>query len=160
MLKNDIRGHCHEAAAIAATRPNLNDAGVWKIALPSTIWHDMIVRQIHQPLRRLPLAKKAEVDEMIDEMQRHGFIEESTRPWSTVITFVRKTTGNRRFCVNCRELSEATRKNCFPLRRIDNSWDTMTGDKWFSTLHLESDCCRVDLDPGEAKVLAVFGHVL
>jgi hypothetical protein len=34
----------------------------------------------HQPSRRLPLAKQAEVGEMLDDMQQHGGIEKSDSP--------------------------------------------------------------------------------
>jgi hypothetical protein len=36
---------------------------------------------IRQSPRRLPLAKQAEVSEMLDDMQRRGVIEESDSPW-------------------------------------------------------------------------------
>jgi hypothetical protein len=38
-------------------------------------------RQIRQPPRRLPLAKHAELLEMLDEMQGRGVVEESDSPW-------------------------------------------------------------------------------
>jgi hypothetical protein len=38
---------------------------------------------IRQPLRRIPLAKQTEVKEMLDKMERHGFIEKSESPGRT-----------------------------------------------------------------------------
>jgi hypothetical protein len=39
-------------------------------------------RPIRQPSRRIPLAKQAEVNDRLENMQRLGVIEESASPWS------------------------------------------------------------------------------
>jgi hypothetical protein len=51
-------------------------------------------RPIRQPPRRIPLAKQAEVKDMLDNMQQHGVIEESHSPWFSPIVLVRKRMGN------------------------------------------------------------------
>jgi hypothetical protein len=51
-------------------------------------------RPIHQPPRRLSLAKQAEVSEMLDDMQRRRVIEESDSPWSSPAVLARKKIGN------------------------------------------------------------------
>jgi hypothetical protein len=51
------------------------------------------VRSIHQHPRRLPLAKQAEVSEMLDYMQREGVIEESDNPWPSPVVLVREKWG-------------------------------------------------------------------
>jgi hypothetical protein len=95
-------------------------------------------RPIRQPPRRLPLAKQAEVDNMLDDMKRKGVIEESEGPWSSPVVLVRKKNGDMRFCVDYRKLNDVTKKDCFPLPRIDDTLDTLAGAKWFSTLDLKS----------------------
>jgi hypothetical protein len=49
-------------------------------------------RPIRQPPRRLPLAKQAEVDNMLDDMKRKGVIEESEGPWSSYLSGKRTET--------------------------------------------------------------------
>jgi hypothetical protein len=78
-------------------------------------------RPIRQPPRRLPLANQAEVSEMLDDMQRRGVIEESDSPWSSPIVLVRKKNGELRFCVDYMKLNYVTKKDCFPLPRIDDT---------------------------------------
>jgi hypothetical protein len=85
-------------------------------------------RPIRQPPRRLPLAKQAEVREMLYGMQCHGVIEESNSPWSSPVVLVMKRNGELRFCVDYRKLNNVTKKDCFPLPRIDDplrhaGWD-------------------------------------
>jgi hypothetical protein len=86
-------------------------------------------RSIRQPPRRIPLAKQVEVKEMLDDMQRHGVIEESDSPWSSPVVLVRKKNGELRFCVDYRKLNDVTKKDCFPLPRIEDTLDTLSGAK-------------------------------
>lgn len=41
-------------------------------------------------------------------------------------------------CVDYRQLKRKTRKDAFPLPRIEESLDALTGARWFSTLDLAS----------------------
>jgi hypothetical protein len=104
-------------------------------------------KPIRQPPRRLPLAKQAEVSEMLNDMQCHGVIEESDSPWSSPIVLVRKKNGELHFCVDYRKLNDVTKKDSFPLPRIDDTLDTLAGANWFSTLNLRSGYWQVDVHP-------------
>jgi hypothetical protein len=95
-------------------------------------------RQIRQPPMRMPLAKQAEVKEMLDDMQRHGVIEESDSPGPSHVVLVRKKNEELHFCVDYRKLNDVTKKDCFPLPRIDDTLDTLAGAKWVSTLDLKA----------------------
>ena len=43
-----------------------------------------------------------------------------------------------RFCVYYRPLNSVTRKDSYPLPRIDESLDLVSGSSWFSSLDLRS----------------------
>jgi hypothetical protein len=75
-------------------------------------------RPIRQPPRSVPLAKQAEVSDMLDDMKRRGVIEESDSPWSSPVVVVRKKNGEL-----YRKLYDVTRKDSFPLPRIDDTLD-------------------------------------
>jgi hypothetical protein len=100
-------------------------------------------RPIRQPPRRQPLAKQAEVSKMLADMQRRG-----------VIVLVRKN-GELRFCVDYRKLNDDTKKDCFPLPRIDDTLDTLAGDNWFSSLDLKSGYWQVDVHPDDKEKTAL-----
>jgi hypothetical protein len=53
--------------------------------------------------------------------------------------------GVFRFCVDYRKLNDVTKKDCFPLSRIDDNLDTLAGAKWFSNLDLKSGYWQVDI---------------
>jgi hypothetical protein len=99
---------------IAADRPNLSDAGsreseellteygdIFAMNIDEYGWTDRVfqlidtgeTRPIRQPPRRLPLAKQANVGEMLEDMQRRGVIEKSDIPWSPPVVLVRKKNG-------------------------------------------------------------------
>jgi hypothetical protein len=69
---------------------------------------------------------------MLDDMKGKGVIEESEGPWSSPVVLVRKKNGVLRFCVDYRKLNNVTKKDCFPLPKIDDTLDTLAGAKWFS----------------------------
>ncbi|GFX33791.1 retrovirus-related Pol polyprotein from transposon 412 [Trichonephila clavipes] len=93
---------------------------------------------IKQHPRRLPFAKQEEVGTLLREMQENNIIEPSSSPWASPIVLVRKKDGSTRFCVDYRKLNDVTKKDSYPLPRIDDTLDTLSGHKWFSTLDLKS----------------------
>jgi hypothetical protein len=67
-------------------------------------------RPIRQPPRRIPLAKQAEVNEMLD-MQRRGVIEELDNPRLSPVVLVRKKKGELRVGLDYRKLNDVTKKD-------------------------------------------------
>ena len=111
-------------------------------------------RPIKQPPRRVPLAKQGEVDIMLEDMQRQGVIEQADSPWSSPVVLVKKKDGSTRFCVDYRKLNDVTKKDSYPLPRIDDTLDTLAGSKWFTTLDLKSGYWQVELDPKDKEKTA------
>ena len=60
---------------------------------------------------------------------------------------VRKGDGTLRFCVEYRQLNERTRKDSYPLPRIDVCLDALAWAEWFSTFDLQSGYHQVEMDP-------------
>ena len=102
---------------------------------------------IKEPLRRIPVHMRAEVDKHIDDMLEQGVIEPSTSPWAAGIVLVKKKDGSTRFCVDYRKLNAATIKDSYPLPRIDESLDHLSGASLFSTLDMCSGYWQVEVDP-------------
>jgi hypothetical protein len=85
-----------------------------------------VARPTHQPPRRLPLAKLAEVNNLFDDMQRRGV--RGVSPWSSPVVLVRNN-GELRFCVDYRMLNDVTKKDCFPLPRNDDILDMVAATR-------------------------------
>ncbi|GFV46646.1 hypothetical protein TNCV_4561 [Trichonephila clavipes] len=116
---------------------------------------------IKQHPRRLPFAKQEEVGTLLREMQENDIIEPSSSPWASPIVLVRKKDGSTRFCVDYRKLNDVTKKDSYPLPRIDDTLDTLSGHKWFSTLDLKSGYWLVEIHPEDREKTAfTFGQGL
>ena len=61
-------------------------------------------------------------------------VEESKSPWVSPVALVKKEDGELRFCVDYRALNAVTRKDVFPMPRIDDMLDQLGGKRGFWTL--------------------------
>ncbi|GFU04368.1 retrovirus-related Pol polyprotein from transposon 17.6 [Trichonephila clavipes] len=109
---------------------------------------------IKQHPRRLPFAKQEEVGTLLREMQENDIIEPSSSPWASPIVLVRKKDGSTRFCADYRKLNDVTKKDSYPLPRIDDTLDTLSGHKWFSTLDLKRGYWQVEVHPEDREKTA------
>lgn len=89
---------------------------------------------------------KKEVNRIILDMKQQGVIEESNSLWVSPAVLVKKN-GLIRFCVDYRKLNSVTIKDSYSLPRIEDSFDQLTGNSWFSTLDLKSGYWQVKLRP-------------
>ena len=111
-------------------------------------------RPVRIPPRRVPLAKQADAAQCVEEMEKQGIIVPSNSPWSAPIILVKKKDNTTRFCVDYRGLNEVTKKDSFPLPRIDEVLDSLAGSSWFSTLDLKSGYWQVGMDPRDQEKTA------
>ena len=105
--------------------------------------------------RRLPLARQQACDQAVDDLLQSDFIEPSESPWAAPVVMVAKKNGDWRFCVDYRRLNDVTIKDSYPLPRIDESLDLVSGSSWFTTLDLKSGYYQVPLSP-ESRPKSAF----
>ena len=110
---------------------------------------------IKQVPRRIPIQMRGEVDKIIEEMRSRGVIEESQSPWVSPAVLVKKKDGSIRFCVDFRKLNAVTIKDLYPLPRIDDILDQLSGNSWFSTLDLKSGYWQLKIR-SEDKIKTAF----
>lgn len=104
-------------------------------------------RPIRQSLRRLPPSRKKVVEEHVQDMLQRDLIQPSNSSWASPIVLVKKKDGSFRFCVDYRKLNSVTMKDAYPLPRVDDTLDMLSGCKWFSTLDLTSGYWQVEVAP-------------
>ena len=104
---------------------------------------------VRQSVRRVPPQRRDEVRNLLSEMLERGIVEPSTSPWASPIVLVRKKDGSTRFCVDYRRVNDITRKDAYPLPRIDSTLDTLHGSQWFTTLDLLSGYWQVEVDEAD-----------
>ena len=93
---------------------------------------------VRQRYRRLPPSQYEQVREHIQVLLDGGVIRPSTSPYASPIVIVQKKSGQMRMCVDYRQLNAKTRRDAYPLPRIEESLDALGGAKYFSTLDLAS----------------------
>ena len=111
------------------------------------------------PYRRLPLKKKLMAEKEIADQLRLGVIVPSTSPWSSPVQMVTKKDGTIRFCIDYRKLNGCTKKNSYPLPRIDETIDSLGGNQWFCTLDLQSGYWQVGMKEEDQEKTAFSSHV-
>jgi hypothetical protein len=77
---------------------------------------------------RLVAPELAELKKQLEELQQKGFIRPAAK----------KKDGSMRLCVDYHDLNAVTIKNKYPLPRIDDLFDQLKGDKFFSKIDLRS----------------------
>ena len=65
-----------------------------------------------------------------------------------------KKNGKKRFCVDYRKLNTITKKDSYPLPRIDELLDSLAGATYFSTLDLMSGYWQVMMHPADREKTA------
>lgn len=109
---------------------------------------------IRQPCRRLPIGKREAEREEVEKMLERGVIEPSCSPWCSNVVLVRKKDNTYRFCVDYRSLNEVTVRDAYPLPRIDECLDSLSGMKWFSCLDLNSGFWQIGMAPEDKEKTA------
>jgi hypothetical protein len=76
---------------------------------------------------RIVTPELIELMEHIRELLEKGFIHPSSSPWGAPVIFVPKKDGTQRLCGDYHALNEVTVKNKYPLPRIDDLFDQLSG---------------------------------
>jgi len=103
-------------------------------------------RPVAQPLRPHP---HAHLDVIHRRMLQAGIIEPATSPWSANVVLVKKPGDpqNMRLTLDYRFLNNCTYKDKFPLPRINDCLDAMSGSTCVSTLDMSSSFNQVPINP-------------
>lgn len=120
----------------------------WDIGLTDLSEHSIDTgdaRPIKQRPRRVPLAFAEEEKKAIEDLLKKGVIQKSTSPWASPIVLVRKKSGAIRPCVDYRKINALVKPDGFPLPRIQDCLDAMTGSQYFSSFDLTSGYFQIPL---------------
>ena len=112
-------------------------------------------RPKRQAPRRIPLHRRGEVKEHIEQLLNAEVITPSNSPLAAPIVVVRKPDSSIRLCVDYRQLNAITKKDAFPMPRVDDAIDAMAGARYLSTVDLASGYWQVELNQA-AKAKSAF----
>ncbi|KAJ9514334.1 hypothetical protein QJQ45_012353 [Haematococcus lacustris] len=112
--------------------------------------------------RSLPLVNplllgKPEQEELKRQIQDYlskGMIEPSSSPYAAPILFVQKKSGELRMCIDYRQLNKLTLRDQYPLPRIDDLFDRLSGCSVFSSLDLQAGYHQITITPEDVPKTA------
>ena len=85
----------------------------------------------------------------IENMLKLKIIRPSRSEWTAPVVLVKKKDGSIRFCVDFRKLNNVTVKEIYPLPRINDTIDTLSGMKYFTTLDFISGYWQINIKEGD-----------
>ena len=134
-------------------------SGEFDVGRTDVIRHKIPLLEGASPVKQRPYrhghVQEAEIERQVEKLKSHDLIEECHGAWSSPVVPVRKRDGSWRLCVDYRKVNDLTKKDAYPLPRIDDSLDALGGSQIFSTLDLVSGYWQVELDE-EAKETSAF----
>ena len=95
-----------------------------------------------------------EVRASLRDMLEAGVIHPSQSPWCNAVVLVWKKDGTLHFCVNFRCLNMGTKKDLYPLPRIQEALESMVGSAHFSSMDFKSGFWQIKTVPGSQQYTA------
>ena len=132
------------------------------IGYTTLVEHEIIIEAGARPpkeaLRRMSPEKKQKAADTIKMLSEQGMIIPSMSPYASAIVFAKKNDGSARFCVDYRRVNDITIKDAFPLPRIDDSVEKLSGCKYFTSLDMGNAFWQVRMEPKSRQATAFVTH--
>ena len=87
-----------------------------------------------------------EVWNHLQEMLESGAIRPSQSAWCNTVVLVQKMDGSLWFCINFHCLNAHTKKDSYPLPRIQEALESLVGGGHFSGLDLKSGFWQIKME--------------
>lgn len=126
----------------------LFDIGTSPLGVAKGVYHTVDTGDA-APLRQRPYrvsaSERAVIDKEVSDMLSRGIIRPSSSPWASPVVLVTKKDGGIRFCVDYRRLNKITRRDVYPMPRIDDALDALRDANFFSSLDLRSGYWQIPM---------------
>jgi hypothetical protein len=112
---------------------------------------DLILRATltNRAAYRTNLEETKEIQRQVQELLDHGYVRESLSPCVVLVILVPKNNGTWRMCVDCRAIKNITIRYRFPIPRLDDMLDELTGFIIFSKIDLRSGYHQIGMKLGD-----------
>lgn len=131
---------------VKADFPSFSVEGLGRTTLLSHVIDTGEAHPIKQRHYSISPAVQKSVDEEIMRMLKLGVIEESESSWSSPVVLVKKPNGKHRLCLDSRKLNEVTKKDAYPLPKIDGHLSRLANTRYISSIDLKDAFWQIELD--------------
>jgi hypothetical protein len=90
-----------------------------------------------------------EVKKQVQDLMDKGLVRESLSPCTVPIVLSQKKDGGWRMCIDSRDINKITISYRFPLPRMDDLMDCLSGAKFFSKIDLKSGYHQIRMREGD-----------
>ena len=107
-----------------------------------------------EQFRQIPPPLVEEVWSHLREMLESGAIQPSQSAWCNAIVLVRKKDGGLQFCIDFCHLNVCTKKDSYPLLRIQEALESLVGTGHFSCLDLKLGFWQIKMEEASKQYTA------
>ncbi|XP_015124774.1 uncharacterized protein LOC107046631 [Diachasma alloeum] len=109
---------------------------------------------IHQRCYPFSPRIREAIHEEVRRMLSEGVIELSKSPWSSPIVMHLKPNNAYRFCLDFRKVNSFTKKDAYPLPRMESILDRLRGARYISNIDLSHAYHRIPLEESSKEITA------
>ena len=110
------------------------------------------------PARFAPFNLKEELREVVTRLLARGIIKHSSSCYASPVVLVRKKSGELRMCIDYRKLNDLTKRDNYPIPRIDELIAELSGAGMFTTLDLAEGYYQIPIRA--VRALRVRSHAI
>src|SRR5260363_424058 len=111
-------------------------------------------RPIKQSAYRIAPDEQEFLNKEIESLLKNGLISKIKSPWTSPVVIVPKKNGKLWLCVDYCKLNAVTKKDAYPLPRIDDLLETFGKAEWFSSLDLASGYWQIRMKKDDREKTA------
>ncbi|GMF57000.1 unnamed protein product [Phytophthora fragariaefolia] len=146
--------------SLGDTETPLDDEDEVKVGMTTLDVQHLIDTQGAAPImlkhRRQAQSEEDIIDENVSAMLQAGVIKEGNRSWGFPVVLLRKKDGEVCFCIAYRALNNVTKRDVYPLPRIDETVEALSGAQFFSTLGLRDGYWQIGVTPDDRDKTAFY----
>ena len=107
-----------------------------------------------EQFRQIPLPLVEEVHNHLQEMLHVGAIQPSQSAWCNMVVLIRKKDAGLCFCIDFCCLNTHTKKDSYPMLRIQEALESLVGAGHFSCLDLKSGFGQIKMEEASKQYTA------
>ena len=129
------------------------------------IEHSIPLTDENQAVYVRPYKTSAKESEIFEQKAKNllmaGIIKPSISPFNNPVLLIKKPSGDYRLVVDLRRINKITRKQTYPIPRIDSAIDELSGKTWFTSIDCASGYWTISLkeeDQHKTAFSTAHGH--